>query len=140
MKCHCSIDENTGHKPSVIHRMADNCNQNCKEAGFESYVTFAIQYPLFTILLLIIHEIYLRPIFEKDGDCGKNDDIGANVQDGSMEVARLGVDFDMRRKGVATQLVKKLEKVIIQFFCITHGKVSFIVEFILFNNMKEYPT
>ena len=46
--------------------------------------------------------------FEKESDCGKNDD---NVQDGTMEVARLGVDFDMRRKRVATQLLKKLEKV-----------------------------
>ena len=55
------------------------------------------------------------------------------LQDGSLEVARLGVDIEMRRKGVATQLVKKLEKVIMVNppYRITQRKEPFIEEFIL---------
>ena len=34
------------------------------------------------------------------------------MQENSVEVARLGVDVEMRRRGVASQLIKKLEKVI----------------------------
>ena len=40
------------------------------------------------------------------------------MQENSVEVARLGVDVEMRRRGVASQLIKKLEKVIWKSFAL----------------------